>query len=359
MKAPTVSVIMPAYNHAPFVAESIRSVLTQDYEDLELLVADDGSPDETVAAIRSISDPRMQIFPHEVNRGAGVVTRELISRCRGKYIALINSDDAWLPGKLSYQVDILESNAELAAVFGRAQYFDRDGRPVDKSTMQFGTVFDQENRSRGAWLRRFFDHGNCLCHPTMLIRSGVYQQIGTYDNRYRQLPDFEMWVRFIRRWQFHISDRELINFRILPGENASSHTPANSIRTMNEHYMIAREFFDGVSSELLVEAFGDRLVHNPIPSDVHADIEKALLFFGYNQWLGHMYKVVGVTKLFDLLASPSHREVLQKDYALDDRAFHKLMGEADAFRPGNPLTLMPGRVLVQELKQRIRRRLSR
>ncbi|WP_444633056.1 glycosyltransferase [Cupriavidus oxalaticus] len=349
---------MPAYNHAPFVAESIRSVLSQDFEDLELLVGDDGSPDNTVAEIRTISDQRMQVLAHEVNRGAGVVTNELISRCRGKYIALINSDDAWLPGKLSYQVGLLEGDASLGAVFGRARYVDRDGNPIDKSSMQFGHIFDQENRSRGEWLKRFFDHGNCICHPSMLIRSEVYREAGMYDNRYRQLPDFEMWVRFIRRWQLHISERELVHFRILPGENASSHTPANSVRTMNEHYMIARSFFDGVSAELLAEAFGDRVVHDPRKSDLHADVEKVLLFFGYNQWLGHMYRIVGVAKLFDLLASPPHREVLLRDYDLDDRAFHKMMGESEAFRPANPLHTVSGRVLLQELKQRIRRRFA-
>ncbi|ELA00678.1 hypothetical protein Cmtc_22100 [Cupriavidus sp. TKC] len=358
MKLPTVSVIMPAYNHAPFVVESVRSVLSQDFGDLELLIGDDGSSDGTADAIRTVSDPRLQLFAHEVNRGAGVVTNDLISRCRGKYIALINSDDAWLPGKLSFQVGMLEENPELGAVFGRARYVDRDGTPIDKSTMQFGHIFDQENRSRGEWLKRFFDHGNCLCHPSMLIRSEVYRQVGAYDNRYRQLPDFEMWVRFIRHWQLHISQEELVLFRILPGENASSHTPANSIRTMNEHYMIARSFFEGVSADLLKEAFADRLVCDPTTSPEHADIEKALMFFGYNQWLGHMYRIVGIDKIFDLLASQPHCAVLKRDYGIDDRSFHRMTGEADAFRPGNPLQTVSGRDLLRELKQRIRKRFA-
>ena len=94
MKAlPKVSVLMPAYNHEDFVVDSIRSVLDQDFVDFEFLIGDDGSPDGTAAAVRSIEDPRITFYAHAINRGAVAVHNELIEKSCGEYIAVINSDD--------------------------------------------------------------------------------------------------------------------------------------------------------------------------------------------------------------------------------------------------------------------------
>ena len=96
MKSPTISVIMATYNHADFVAQAIDSVLSQRGVDFEFLIADDGSVDLTREVVASIHDERIRFFPNEVNRGACVVTNELIQCASGEFIALINSDDYWI-----------------------------------------------------------------------------------------------------------------------------------------------------------------------------------------------------------------------------------------------------------------------
>ena len=176
-----------------------------------------------------------------------VVTNELITRSSGEFVALINSDDYWTSNdKLSYQLQIMRDKPNIGACFGRARFVDKDGNAINKSTIPGGYVFEQNNRSRGAWLRHFFDHGNCICHPTILIRKSCYDTLGGYDNRLRQLPDFDMWVRLLKRYDIHISDKELIAFRHLPGENASSATPSNLRRILNESYFILAGFFDDI-----------------------------------------------------------------------------------------------------------------
>lgn len=211
MKPPTVSVIMATYNHADFVIQAIESVLAQQGVDFEFLIADDGSADRTREVVASIKDARIRFFPSEKNRGACVVTNELIERASGEFIALINSDDYWtVPDKLAYQVQIMRENPKVGACFGRARFVDKDGRDIDKASLPFGTVFDQENRSQGQWLRRFFDLGNCICHPTLLIRKSCYEALGMYNNRLRQLPDFDMWIRLLKRYDIFISDKELV-----------------------------------------------------------------------------------------------------------------------------------------------------
>lgn len=334
MSNPTISVIMATYNHAPFVAQAIDSVLKQVGVDFEFLIADDGSQDNTREVVASIQDPRIRFYPNEVNRGACVVTNELIERASGEFIALINSDDYWIgPDKLAYQLQVLRDKLELGACFGRARFVDRAGKEISKSSMPFGTVFDQENRSQGAWLRRFVDLGNCICHPTMLIRRSCYSELGMYSNRLRQLPDFDMWVRLVKRYPIHVSENELINFRVLPGENAASQTPNNSIRTINEHFLIAERFFIDFRLDVFLDAFGDLVKYRGEMTEVHFEIEKSLLYFYPNQWLGRAYKMIGILAINRLLESDLHREVMARDYGIDDRWFHREMGELDVLRP--------------------------
>jgi glycosyltransferase involved in cell wall biosynthesis len=330
MKLPLVSVIMPSYNHAEYVEQAIESVLRQRNIDFEFLITDDGSLDRTREKIASIKDKRIKFFPYTINRGASIANNDLVQRAAGQYIALINSDDYWSNSdKLANQVEIMQQNPELGACFGKANFVDKFGKSIKKSQLSFGHVFEKENRSQALWLRYFFDHGNCLCHPTILIRKSCYNDVGLYNNRLRQLPDFDMWIRLVKKYPIYISDHELINFRVLPGENASSETNENSIRTINEHYLIAESFFNGVTPSQLVEGFSDYLVHKDIPTNEHIDIEKTLLYFHENQWLGRPYKIIGLHKMFQLLKSDKHYECLVKEYNINDRWFQQKMGEID------------------------------
>ena len=348
MNLPLVSVIMSTYNHANFVKQSIESVLMQEGVNFEFLIADDGSVDSTRDVIASIKDERIKFFPNTINRGAGIVTNELINRATGEFIALINSDDYWsCSDKLAYQLKIMRGNPDIAACFGKANFVDKSGVTIDKTTLSFGTIFDQQNRSQALWLRRFFELGNCICHPTMLIRKSCYEDVGLYNNRLRQLPDFEMWIQLIKKYPIYISDRELIHFRILPGENASTQTPSNSIRTINEHYLIAENFFNDVTREQLIEGFSDYLVHKNILTAEALDIEKTLLYFYENQWLGKPYKMIGLLKMNQLLNSTVHRELLASSYDIDERWFHNKMGDVDVLISKLNANVSQGTHLIQ------------
>ncbi|MBN9124480.1 MAG: glycosyl transferase [Nitrosospira sp. 56-18] len=334
MNSPTVSVIMAAYNHAQFVEQAINSVLEQEGIDFEFLIADDGSADKTGEVIASINDERVTFFPSEINRGACVVTNELIERAAGEFIAVINSDDYWpTQDKLAYQVKILRDNPDIGACFGRANYIDKNGQPIHKSLLPSGTIFDQENRSQGQWLRKFFYFGNCICHPTILIRKSCYQEIGMYNNRLRQLPDYDMWIRLVKRYPIFISERELINFRISPGDSVSSQTVKNSVRIINEHFLISEFFFDNVTRAQLIEGFSDLLLVKDIPSEEHLHIEKILLYFSENKRIGKPHKVMGLLKINKILNEPGYSNIIANEYKLDDHWFHQKMSQIDTLQP--------------------------
>lgn len=357
MSSPTVSVIMATYNHANFVAEAIQSVLKQKGVDFEFLISDDGSSDTTREVVGAIKDDRIRFFPNEVNRGACVVTNELIGRARGEFISLLNSDDYWIGAdKLAFQLQFMRENPHVAACFGRAKFIDKNGFEIHKSSLPHGAVFDQFNRSKGAWLRHFFDKGNCICHPTVFIRKKCYEELGGYDNRLRQLPDFDMWLRLIKRYDIHISDRELVAFRHLPGENASSSTPANTRRLLNESYFVLRTFFDGVDLVDFHDGFGDVLTKHASLTKNIMEIEQSFLFLSKNRWAAHVYNQVGIERLYCQLLNPDFRDLLVNIYSFDDRSFQAVVSENCVFdldSPAGKITHLSGDFLLKELKRRI------
>lgn len=115
-KAPLVSVIMPAYNAGRFLEAAIRSVMDQTVADWELLVLDDGSSDDTLAIARRLAqgDSRIRVLPNERNMGVAKTRNRGFDLCRGEYVALLDSDDVWLPNKLERQLGrMAESGADI------------------------------------------------------------------------------------------------------------------------------------------------------------------------------------------------------------------------------------------------------
>src|SRR4029079_1031142 len=101
---PSVSVIIPSYNHEAFVGEAIKSVLDQSYQDFEIVIADDGSKDRTPEIIRRFADPRISLEVFQENRAAAAAANSAIGRSHGEFLCYLSSDDLFLPGKLEKQV---------------------------------------------------------------------------------------------------------------------------------------------------------------------------------------------------------------------------------------------------------------
>ena len=233
---PRVSVFIPSYNHADYVGATIQSVLEQSFQDFEIVVTDDGSTDGTPDVIAAFDDPRIKLKRFPVNRGAAFATNDAIHRCSGDLLALLNSDDVFLPHKLERQVAFLDANPHVGAVFGFPEFIDKDGLRLAPGRNFGGKVFEVENRSQVEWLRHFFLKGNCICHPTMMIRRECYDTVGVYDARFATLPDFHMWMRLLTRYQIHVLPEVLIGFRELPNAaNASAMRLDSYLRMVWEH----------------------------------------------------------------------------------------------------------------------------
>lgn len=325
---PTVSVIIPSYNHEKFIEEAINSVLNQTYSDFELIIVDDCSPDQTLSVIKKIKDSRIRLFINESNQGAVYTTNFAIKQAKGRYLALLNSDDMWSHDKLKMQVEFLECNPDIGAVFTDAKFMNEKYEILTKADYFWSDVFDKENRSSAQWLRYFFFNFNCLCHPSILIRREIYQKTELYDPSLRQLPDFKMWVHLLKFINIHVLNEQLVTFRVLDnGENASSDTSGNRIRTRNEIFLIMNVFFDNFPLDLFKEGFGDLMRNKDIQTEEQYLCEQAFMYLNMHSEVSYIYKLMAIEKFHKLLSDEHTRMLLENEYSFTYRDYFTMTGE--------------------------------
>ncbi len=253
--APTVSVLVKAFQHARYVRQTIESVLAQSFQDFEIVVTDDGSTDGTAEILRGFTDPRIRLECWPENRGIPTAMNATVARARGRYLAILNSDDWALPGRLRRQVAFLDANPDVSLVFGLPRPVDEDGLPTEAFN-DFAAPLRLAPFTRRAWLRHFFFHGNALNAPTAMIRREAYEAAGPYDPRLTNLQDFDMWIRMLAAGRrIHLLPEPLTAFRIRADHaNASAPSPETLRRSAFEHAKVLRRFaaFD---ADLFAEVF--------------------------------------------------------------------------------------------------------
>ena len=134
MEKPLVSIITPAFNSEKFIAETIRSVLNQTYENWEMIVVDDCSTDNTIAVINEFIhlDSRIQLFQLDKNSGTGIARNTALCKAKGRYVAFLDADDLWKPIKLEKQMDFLKAN-NLPFTFSFYECIDEEGDSLNKT----------------------------------------------------------------------------------------------------------------------------------------------------------------------------------------------------------------------------------
>lgn len=341
----TISVVMASYNHGKFVKEAIESVLNQTYQNIEIVVTDDGSCDDSVEIIKAINDDRIKLFEFKENKGACTALNNSIINSNGKYIAVMNSDDVWTPKKLETQINFLLKHDSIDAVFSQAEFLDENLEPFSEINRPFfHDAFNQKNRSSAEWLYHFFFNGNCICHPSILIKKECYDKIGLYNNRFRQFPDLDMWIRFCKEFSFHVLKDKSVKFRLHSNDgNASSPTPENVIRNSNEMLLILNDFFDGMSIENFKDSFSKELINPAIETQEEFEIEKAFLY------LKTPYKILAIQRLFRFISDEQYASILLEKYNYSDKDFHKTT--ALASRADTTDTNVQISLLIEKIKR--------
>ncbi len=198
---PEISVIIPTYNRSRLVERAVTSVINQTYKDLEIIVVDDCSTDNTEEVIRGIDDERVTFIKLESNKGAPAARNEGIKASKAQYISLLDSDDEYLPNKLELQFNKFEELPnEIGIVYcGYFILYDSD-KP-------YGKVLP---RYRGSLSDILLKH-NCLGSPTPLIRKECFNVCGMFDESLPSCQDWDMWIRISHKYKFDFINEPLAN----------------------------------------------------------------------------------------------------------------------------------------------------
>jgi len=202
--SPRVSVLLPTYNRARFLEEAIDSVLRQTLEDLELIVVDDGSSDETPALLAAIEDPRLRCTrqPHS---GISATLNRALSAARGEYIARLDSDDLWLPNMLATLVPILDLRRDAGVAYAQGQAMTADGHPL-------AHVQGLPPRFANDSLRSIV-YDDCTCNIALIARRSCFERVGTYDKNLIANEDWDMWLRVARQFDFVFVEQVVARIR--------------------------------------------------------------------------------------------------------------------------------------------------
>jgi O-antigen/teichoic acid export membrane protein/glycosyltransferase involved in cell wall biosynthesis len=233
MPEPTISVAMPAYNAARWIATTVESVLAQTRPPLEIIVVDDGSTDGTAEKLARFGE-QVRVISQE-NRGPSAAYNRAFAAARGDYIAMCPADDVWEPRKLEWQTQSLLDHPEIDIAFGHAREFGLSDAEYDRPPGS-GIL---DNR---LFARAMFEV--CLIPaPTTLIRRELYERLGPFREDLA-CEDYEFWMRALAADSvFHYEPRLLVNFR-RHGENVSSRLLDMREMAYQVHRLYAKEIPD-------------------------------------------------------------------------------------------------------------------
>ena len=223
----TVSVVTPTYNRARFLPDAVSSVLAQTYADLELIIVDDGSVDQTRKVLEPFfSDKRVRYFFQE-NQGQSHARNLALEKAKGDFIAFLDSDDLWARDKIDKQLAVLQENPSVDIVHG-------DEATID----QQGAIISLDNMKRySGRITRYLLVDNSVSITTALVRRSCFDEMGGFNTSVGVADDYELWLRFSSRYLFHYEPGIVASYRVMADQISS-----DKRRRFAANELIIREF---------------------------------------------------------------------------------------------------------------------
>lgn len=232
---PLVSVCIPAYNNAEYIAETIQCILDQTLTDLELVICDDHSKDNTVEVIKSFDDPRIRLIINEKNLGMSGNWNNCLKHCRGKYIKLICADDMLAPTALEKEVGVLEINPTAVMSESDTQFRNLEG--VTKGSYKrypaSGLVDGKKIAKAGILYKNFF--GAPLNNT---FRASVLEKVSGFDTDFTYILDYNFFVDVACLGDVYIIHEPLNYFRLRNDSNTGKVLTTEQEAYVNEHKML-------------------------------------------------------------------------------------------------------------------------
>lgn len=323
-----VSVLMCTYNRRFCLKQAIDSVLCQTYPDFEFVIVDDGSTDGTEELIKSYQDPRIRYFKLNRNSFYCYAANQGRDHCQGDYVAFMNSDDAWLPDKLEKQVTVMEEDRMLGACFTRVYLVDESGNDLSEECRDMAELFDRKCSTQKEYLHTLLQSGNFLCHPSALVRKSVLDKIGYFNLLYRQLADYDLWLRIVSEAEITVLEERLIRFQwdIKGKKQISMSTRENSVRAFNESVMIRKNCVESMTDEKFCQFFREDFRNPDSVSHLQLEFEKAFWLMKCIEEVPGL-KAAGMEMLGQIMREANAMETLREHFHLDIFDLYQWNGE--------------------------------
>jgi glycosyltransferase involved in cell wall biosynthesis len=232
-----LSVIIPAYNRASVLPKAIKSVFEQGIGDLEIIVVDDASRDTTQDVIAAMNDPRIVYVRHPRNMGGAAARNSGIAKAQGEYIAFLDSDDLWLPGKLRKQMDLFKKLDDSYGVVytGLKVVFEEEDRDPPRSEIV-------EAVYRGSFLNELLI-ANCIrTLSSVVVKRRYLEAVGGLDPQLRSCQDWDLYIRLMKECKFECVNEPLVIYHVNKADPSRISNTRKSI--VQGHDLIARKYKD-------------------------------------------------------------------------------------------------------------------
>ena len=270
---PLVSVVIASYNMGHYLPESVRSVLTQTYQNIEVIIIDDGSTDDTEQQLKPLmTDSRLRYIKQE-NQGQPKAKNNGIKAVKGEYVAFCDGDDLWAPNKLELQLPLFEGDSGIGVVYSEVSYIDEKGNALDKEQpyqRYSGKVTNE------LILKNFIPFG------TAVVKKECFDELGLFDENLPMGIDWDLWLRFSVHFKIqYLADKTYI-YRIWPGQMSSNYRGRykNAFLIMNKFVnnnpnaidkkIINKAWADTYTNKALAIASGEGLSIEPIKNLIEA-----------------------------------------------------------------------------------------
>lgn len=242
-----VSVIIPNYNHAKYVGDAIQSVSDQDYSNLEIIVVDDGSTDNTREVVCHFDDPRIK-YIWQQNAGLSAARNKGIRNARGEYIGLLDADDLYEPDFISTFLRYLNSNPSVDAAYCISQFVDENNNVLFQQTSW--TEPPEQLHTR-------LLNGNFIVPLCMFARKYCYEEVGLFDTSLQGCADWDMWLRFSQRYRVLGINEPLARYRVVMNSMSSDpiHMHEERMSVLQKH-IGPEPSSESTSSSIVHKAYG-------------------------------------------------------------------------------------------------------
>lgn len=316
---PLVSVVVAVYNGENVIRETLDSILQQTYRNIEVIVIDDASTDNSKKIIESYKDSRIKAIFLEKNHNICYAGNLGFQKATGKYVAIAGHDDVWKQDKLEKQISFLEEHPNYSVCFTWVDIIDEKGNLNSAKWRELYKKFCSDNLEWNQWSRKLITEGNYFCAPSACIRREFLEKTGYYRYALVQLQDYDLWIRLLSEGPVYVLQEKLTYYRRFneAGRNLSTISMETQNRDIHERQWIQDSYIGKLSTEKFIQVFSQDMKNLDARSDKEILCEKAFLLWKLENCFAEKWFI-------ELLEDEECRKIFAEKYQFELKDFYEM-----------------------------------